>query len=423
MRTCLRYCAALFLLAAPPACTGPDASPLLLIRPGPDAQQRLQEALILARPGTTVALSAGQFDFSATVSLDVPGVTLRGAGQDQTVLSFRSQQAGTGGEGLLVTADRFVLEDLAIVDTPGDAVKVNGAQHVVLRRVRVDWTDGPQTSNGAYGLYPVLCRDVLIEHCLVRGASDAGIYVGQSENIVIRHNEVTQNVAGIEIENSVAADVHDNMAGNNTAGILVFTLPDLVRKQGAHCRVFNNSLLANNHPNFADPGGIVAIVPPGSGLIVMANDHVEVFANRFADNQTMNVAVVSYLATQRPLSDPEYDPYCEAIHIHHNHFHGGGDRPAGPLGLLLSLLAGGKLPAIVYDGAVDPGKLVDGRLPPELGLYLNNNFGQAGFINLDLAGIDLSVPYLPRPGRISRDPAPHTGSLPPLAAVRLEFAP
>ncbi len=84
-----------------------------------------------------------------------------------------------------------------------------------------------QDRNGAYGLYPVLCKNVLIEDCVATDASDAGIYVGQSENIIVRRNRAENNVAGIEIENSVNADVYENMATNNTGGILVFSLPDL----------------------------------------------------------------------------------------------------------------------------------------------------------------------------------------------------
>ena len=50
----------------------------------------------------------------------------------------------------------------------------------------------------------------MIEHCIAIGASDAGIYVGQSNNIIVRNCEAFQNVAGIEIENSIKADVHSN---------------------------------------------------------------------------------------------------------------------------------------------------------------------------------------------------------------------
>ena len=41
-------------------------------------------------------------------------------------------------------------------------------------------------------------KRVLIEHSVAIGASDAGVYVGQSEQIIVRHNRAENNVAGIE---------------------------------------------------------------------------------------------------------------------------------------------------------------------------------------------------------------------------------
>ena len=132
----------------------------------------------------------------------------------------------------------------------------------------------------------MLCTDVLIEDCKVSGASDAGIYVGQSQNIVVRRNTVEKNVAGIEIENSTRADVYENLATDNSGGILVFTMPDLPTKDGRLCRVYHNKVMANNHDNFAPKGNIVATVPPGTGVMIMANDEVEVFDNTIEKNQT-----------------------------------------------------------------------------------------------------------------------------------------
>jgi parallel beta-helix repeat protein len=87
----------------------------------------------------------------------------------------------------------------------------------------------------------------------VRGASDAGIYVGQSSNIIVRNSIVEYNVAGIEIENSSGADVYGNIARNNTGGVLVFDLPDLPVSGGNSTRIFANQILANNTRNFAPP--------------------------------------------------------------------------------------------------------------------------------------------------------------------------
>ena len=69
--------------------------------------------------------------------------------------------------------------------------------------------------------------------------------MGQSRNVVVRNSRAEYNVAGIEIENTVHADVHDNVARNNTGGILVFNMPDLP-VAGHSTRVFDNEVTGNN---------------------------------------------------------------------------------------------------------------------------------------------------------------------------------
>ena len=120
---------------------------------------------------------------------------------------------------------------------------------------------------------------MLIENSYVSGASDAGIYVGQSEDIVVRRNAAVGNVAGIEIENSNRADVYENAVSKNTGGILVFDLPNLPKMGGGQVRVFKNAVAANDTPNFAPKGNIVASVRRGTGVLVMANDGVEITEN------------------------------------------------------------------------------------------------------------------------------------------------
>ena len=156
---------------------------------GPDAPKRAQPALDQRQAGRRHRVRRGPVRLPRTLSLDVSGVTIRGQGPDKTILSFKDQGQGTGGEGLLVTSkENVTLEDLAVEDARGDAIKVQGTQRIVFRNVRTEWTGGPKETNGGYGLYPVLCTDVVIEDCKVIGASDAGIYVGQSEDIIVRRN-------------------------------------------------------------------------------------------------------------------------------------------------------------------------------------------------------------------------------------------
>jgi len=404
--------------------TGSSVPQVTRIDVGPDAPKRAQTALIKAKAGEIIEFGPGKFEFTATLSLDEGSVTIRGQGQDKTILSFKNQGQGTGGEGLLITGKTGIaLQDLAVEDAKGDAIKVNGTKGLFIRNVRTEWTGGPSETNGGYGLYPVLCSDVLIENCVVKGALDAGIYVGQSENIIVRRNKVEQNVAGIEIENCTRADVYENLATDNAGGILVFTMPDLPRKDGRHCRVYKNTVQANNHENFAPKGNIVATVPPGTGVMIMASDQVEVFDNAIENNQTTGLSIISYLLTDKPLKDDKFDPFCESIHIHDNRFKSNGERPSGALGLLVSKVVGSPLPAILYDGIVNPKYLAGGSLPPELGIHIRNN-GNADFANFDAASLKAGAPggiaAAGKGPKIVRDLKLYDGELPALEPVSIE---
>lgn len=320
-----------------------DAFPAVVSTEG-DFATNLQTALIEARPGDTVRLPEGTFKLATGLSLDVDGVTVLGAGQEKTILDFSGQTGA--GEGLLVTSDDVTLTGFGIRDTKGDGIKSKGADRIVYRDLTVDWSGEPDEDNGAYGVYPVESRDVLVENVTVRGASDAGIYVGQSHNIIVRNSLAEFNVAGIEIENSSNADVYGNVTRDNTGGILVFDLPDLPVIGGHSTRIFNNQIVHNNTRNFAPPGNIVAGVPSGTGVIILANRNVHVFDNDFADNRSAHVLLTAYT---EPFTDERYNPLPRDVVVRNNRWSGGGADPQGMLAPLAEAL-GGALPAIVSDG-------------------------------------------------------------------------
>lgn len=343
-----------------------------------DPATELQLHLLEAQAGDIITLPAGTFNFERGLTLNVDNVTLRGAGMDNTVLSFKNQIAG--GEGLLVNGNGFTIEDIGIEDSRGDALKIARGDNIIIRRVRTEWTNGPDTRNGAYGIYPVQTRNTLIEDSVAIAASDAGIYVGQSENIIVRRNRAEFNVAGIEIENSFNADVYENQAINNTGGILVFNMPNLPIP-GHSTRVYNNVIERNNTANFAPPGTAVASVPAGSGVLINSNDKVEIFNNRFADNQTANIIISSYFSAgynDRQMA-ADFDPYPETIFIYDNEFGAGGNAPGFPeLDMLRQALFGadGSFPDIIWDGVVHPE-----RLTPDYAICVNN--GDAQVLNID----------------------------------------
>ena len=350
------------------------------ISPGSSAQDDIQSAMILAQEGDTISLAAGIYNLNHGLSLDVDNITLKGEGHKKTVLNFSEQK--TGAQGLLVTSNNIILKDFAVENAKGDAIKSKGSKNIKFLNLRTEWTNGPDTNNGAYGLYPVESKNVLIDGCIAIGASDAGVYVGQSENIIVRNTEAYFNVAGIEIENSYYADVYDNVAENNTAGILVFDLPDLPKQGGKFVRVFNNISSNNNTENFAPEGNIVGQVPKGTGLVIRANRHVEVFKNTFENNSTIGVALV---AGDLESGDVSYDPYPRNIQIYDNYFKNSGYDPdfnRGELSPLLVEISNGFQPDIMWDGILPFWQNVFGQKKQERLVLDSNN--DAKFLNLDL---------------------------------------
>ena len=349
------------------------------ISPSEDPYTEIQEALILASPGDIIHLSAGLYELEDSLSIDINNLVLEGEGIDETVLSFKNQLSGA--QGLSVTSDNVILRDFAVENAKGDAIKVKGVDGISFIRVRTEWTGGPSSENGAYGLYPVESKNVLIDSCVAIGASDAGIYVGQSENIIVKNSIAEFNVAGIEIENSYYADVFNNYASNNTGGILVFDLPDIPQQGGHHIRVFNNKSVNNNTDNFAPEGNIVGEVPRGSGIIIQANSHVEIFDNDIGDNDTINIAVVTY---GYDTDDESYYPHPRAIQIHGNRFGRSGYNPdleTGELAKILFEISGGDMPDIFWDGILPLPQIVFGQ-PKEDKIVLGDN-GDASFLTIN----------------------------------------
>ena len=331
----------------------------IFIEPGLNAHERLQEAMILMQEGDILTIKSGYYSFEDGLSLDVDKVTVRGEGMDSTILDFKNQKSGA--QGLLVTSNEVILENFSIMDAKGDALKVIGSKGISMLNLKTEWTGGPKSTNGAYGFYPVESEDVLIDGCVAIGASDAGIYVGQSKNIIVRNSIAQYNVAGIEIENSYYADVYDNLASHNTAGILVFDLPDLPQQGGHHIRVFDNEAINNDTNNFAPEGNIVGEVPRGTGIIIMANSDVEVFNNLMSGNGTVNLSIVSY---GDETDDQNYYPHPKRIQVHNNTYGPSGfdpDLETGDLAKALYEISEGNMPDVFWDGIIPLSQMILGQ--------------------------------------------------------------
>jgi len=293
------------------ASAGPAAGAVIRVESGGS----IAEALERAKPGDVVEVEPGVYREALTV--DTPNLTLRGIvrGDERPVLDGGGELA----DGVIASGSPFRMSGFRIQHYQGNGVTTQGVEGVHLTDLVVDDT-------GLYGVYPVNSSDITVTHCTVTRIRDAGIYVGESNRALVAYNEVHDNVAGIEIENTNDAEVRDNLARQNTTGILVFVLPLKMQKEGRRTRVHRNWVTSNNTPNFGDPESIVGQLPHGGGILVMGADETVVENNWVKDNDSFGIAVIR-LPQEQAARDPELEPHSDGTVVRNNYLLANGTDP------------------------------------------------------------------------------------------------
>lgn len=373
---------------------------------GPGQENQIEEAFLELKDSTHIHLLPGNYEFQNLSIAQVNRIKITGAGPDKTLLNFKSQTQG--GEGIRVTdIQHFVIEDMTIKDSKGDLLKINNGKNIEIRGLHAIWSKADSTSGG-YGIYPVLCSNVLIENCYAEGASDAGIYVGQTQGAIVRKSKAYKNVAGCEIENSTDAEVYENEFYGNTAGFLVFDLPDLSQR-GGRIKAYNNKIYDNNYPNFAKAGSFgtywgVGNASPGSGVIILSTSHVSIYNNQITDNNSSAITIASGFAVDEKAAEKindKYAPIPTHIKIYGNTIKLGDAFPApahehrigqmlvateNQLNKLEPSRSSKRIPGILYDG-INSNILTQGSgLNPDSlcidqpgdGIFVNADFGNMG---------------------------------------------
>lgn len=376
-------------------------------------QKQLIEKLKEAKEGDVIELPEGTYHLSQSLVLtSIKNITIKGKGKDKTILDFKGQLVGK--EGLLAKADGMVLEDFSILNTKGDGIKAQNALNVTFRRMKVGWTALHRPENGSHGTAAVGCTNVMIEECEVLGSSEAGIFVSQSNNIVVRKCHAHDNVAGIEIENSTDADVYENLLENNCGGLFLFDLPGLRKKNASRCRVFNNHIINNNTPYFGEKGTMLSKIPAGTGLVLLAAKQCEVFNNDISGHNSLSGAILSYLTFAPPAADSIYDPYCGGISVHDNKFTRGIGKADSTIGFahLLYTAFGDKIPDLIVDGYENPAyKNANGQIKESRKICIVNN------PNITFGNMDM-----PNQGKyLSQSLSKYNCTLPQVNAVKLNL--
>ncbi|MCK5860058.1 MAG: hypothetical protein KAG72_11980, partial [Abyssibacter sp.] len=112
-----------------------------IISPGPEATSDMVAAMVQARPKDVIEFDCGYFELDTGFQLtNTEDVLVKGCGRDETVLSFKNSQAQEGF--LAINVRGLTVEDLTVLDPPGDAFKLKGVNHGTLTRVRAMWSSG-----------------------------------------------------------------------------------------------------------------------------------------------------------------------------------------------------------------------------------------------------------------------------------------
>jgi parallel beta-helix repeat protein len=246
----------------------------------------IQAAIDAAAPGAIIQISAGTYHEALTVAK--PHITLIGRG-DVVI-----ENPGDAEDGILVTdaGDGFTLANVTVGGFGENGVKLEHVDGFVLFKVRA-------VNNGEYGLFPVFSTHGAIVSCSASGHSDTGIYVGQSDHVIMVANTASGNVNGLEIENSSFVTADGNESFDNVAGMLVVVLPGLDVKTTADLLVARNRVHGNNHVNFGAPGELESFVPSGSGILLVGADRTTVWGNVVTGNAFTGIAVGSTLLLGR----------------------------------------------------------------------------------------------------------------------------
>ena len=215
----------------------------------------------------------------------------------------------------------------------GFTVRGFGGDGVHLACVNGFWLTGNVADgNGVYGLFPIASRNGIISNNEVMNtSSDAAIYVGQSENVLIAANRVHESLLGIEVENSRNCSVTGNEVYGNTLGILVDLLPFLGTKTQQNTLVSLNEVHDNNRTNTAEPDDILGVFPSGIGILLSAADTTTVRKNIVTGNQFSGVGVASLCLPLSLLGQScdglDVDPLPDGNRIIGNVVKGNGTQP------------------------------------------------------------------------------------------------
>jgi parallel beta-helix repeat protein len=297
----------------------------IVVRPG----DSIQAAIDRAKPGTRIYILAGVYRelSDPTNGLNITKNGIRLIGQKATGKRVVLENAGNQRNGIVVVPEDRVdcmgchtdlsppfpvkpgvepglkMREPMMQDFEIRNITIRGFDNNGLFTENVDGfkiIDVESVDNLNYGIFPTLSKNGLITHSRSTGsATDSGIWVETSENVVVSYNYVADNVNGFEVSNSDDITLVHNEATNNTLGFSILLLPDIFDDRAGAKRidVRDNYTHDNNRLNTARPGSILSFVPRGIGILYLGVDESLIMNNRIEDNDFVGIAIADYCLT------------------------------------------------------------------------------------------------------------------------------
>ncbi|MCK0191535.1 parallel beta-helix domain-containing protein [Arenibacter sp. F20364] len=280
----------------------------------------IQNAVKEANPGDLIRVYPGTY--SENVYIDKDNISLQGVvinGEWPTLDGKKEIN-----DAFLYSGNGILIENFKIINYKGNGIMGQAGNNFIIRN---NWI----IDTGVYGIFPQYGKNGLVEHNVLSKIADAAIYIGMCHNVDVLQNEVFDNVAGIEIENSRHCLVENNYAHNNTGGLLAFVTPGLPIKTTFDVILRNNFVVNNNHENFGAPGSTVSGIPPGTGILIMAADDVIVENNIITGNNNTGITIVDLATGDPKANDPNSEGNPDRVVILDNIMFDNGNAPTGEL--------------------------------------------------------------------------------------------
>jgi parallel beta-helix repeat protein len=177
--------------------------------------------------------------------------------------------------------------------------------------------------NRTYSIFPIRSSRGRVTRNRAAGTlTDACIYVGQSEDVVVDHNRASDCQIGFQLENTRNVRMRHNRATGNTAGLIVDVIAYHQTLVAADNSVTRNVFADNNRPN-SGPGSETEDLVPGIGVVIDGADRTVLSHNLVTKHQLSGLTLVNYcIGDPDACTDPRLaiDPYPDGNRVLRNRF-------------------------------------------------------------------------------------------------------